>query len=168
MRKFTVILLAGIVFLSGCSTGKNSMTEESSSNSAQIEWAETLPLGFKQITSLRSEKILFPDFGYKIFDVGTYDCPSGQPRCLRVSVISAKGCPTGIYATIVGRSLEEKIYTDKKVLEYVDMTPPIFSQVDNSPLQPNEKRVLNFKETPMRNDSVSFIPGIEVIGCNKS
>ena len=165
MRKFAFIVIVGIVLLSGCSTSKDSMTDESTSKRIAVDWSDTLPLGFEQITSLRSEEILFPEFAYKILKQGTYDCPVNQPYCAQVTVISAKGCPSGIFATIVGRTLKEQIYTDRTVWEDVDMTPPIFSQVDDLPLEPNEKRVLRFKEGARWNDP-SILPGLEVIGCN--
>ena len=118
MNKLLPVLAMSTLLLTGCSTPKTTYINESLKEVNDISWSETIPQGFDQINFQESEEIQFPEFAYKIHSKDSYDCPDGWKMCLQVAVISEKGCPNGIYATVMAT------VDASESLQYQDIVTP--------------------------------------------
>ncbi len=154
------MVLTGLL-LTGCTNPKNYSINESLKEVKDISWSDTIPQGFDQITFQDSEEVQFPEFAYKVHNNDSYDCPQGWKMCLQVAVISEKGCPNGIYATVIAT------LNDGQSLRYQDIGTPYVSEKDVLPLKPDEIRLLKFKLNGGYWDpNFAPRPRLDVIGCN--
>ena len=161
MKSYLSLLAIFALLLTGCSTSKTTSINEGLKEVSDISWSETISQGFDQITFQDSEEVQFPEFAYKIHSKDSYDCPDGWKMCLQVAVISEKGCPSGIYATVMAT------IDASGSLHYQDVGTPYISEKDTNSLDPDETRVLKFKLNGGYWDrNFAPIPRLDVIGCN--
>ena len=161
MKSYLSVLVVSALLLTGCSAPETNSANESLKEDNDISWSETIPQGFDQITFQDSEEVQFPEFAYKIHSKDSYNCPDGWKMCLQVAVISEKGCPNGIYATVMAT------VDTSESLQYQDIGIPYISEKDTNSLEPDETRVLKFKLNGGYWDrNFAPIPRLDVIGCN--
>ncbi len=162
MKSHLSVLVVSTLLLTGCSTPKTNSINESLKEVSDISWSETIPQGFNQITFQDSKEVQFPEFAFKIHSNDSYNCPDGWKMCLQVAVISEKGCPNGIYATVMAT-----LNANTSVNRYEDAGTPYVSEKDTNPLEPDETRVLKFKlNGGYWDQNLAPIPRLDVIGCN--
>ena len=138
--------------LTGCGSGGVPVEKTSAAT-----WSDLLPSGFTDKKSRTDQRVVSKGFAYSVFSASSYECPSGFKRCAKVSVISEKGCPKGIFAVLV---LED---------EYGNESPgTILSEPNTANILPNERTVLDFNITGVFPDALPMFDGIQVfnIGCN--
>ena len=155
-RKYRNLKILVSVFLLICASGCSS-SNDSPTNTEEVinySWYDTIPVGFEPLKTADDSSILIEGFAYKLHERGTFECPKGWKNCRQVAVIAEKGCPNGVFATIVG-----------KLLDYPE-SEPYMSELIREPLAPNQIRVVKFKlNDAYWNGVVSPIPSIFSLGC---
>ena len=149
-----------LVFMALMCLGLASCAEGETASEPEIKpatWSDLLPSGFTTSKSRTDKSAVSEGFAYNTFRAGSYDCPNGFKRCTKVSVISEKGCPRGIFAVIV---LED---------EYGNELPgTILSEPNTANILADERTVLDFNVTGVIPDSLQMYDIVQVfnIGCN--
>ena len=124
---------------------------------SDTNWSDLLPLGFTDKKSRTNQNVLSKGFAYSVFPASAYECPKGFKRCAKVSVISEKGCPNGIFEVIV---LEDE--------DGNESPGTILSEPNTANILPNERTVLDFNITGVLPDALPTFNRIQMfnIACN--